>query len=442
MLAGLGWIFLTLSLIGAAYNVFAGRQVARSAWLGRKASDPSREGRRRPSVTILKPLHGPEAGLFENLESFCLQSYSGPVQIVFGVHDIGDPAVRVVRDLQRLHPGVDIALVVDSRSHGENRKVSNLVNMEHAIRGEIVVISDSDIRVERDYLNEVASPLDVADVGYVTSLYTGRATGTIWSSLSAMGINYQFLPSVLTGVRLGMAHPCFGATIALRRKVLEEVGGFAILADQLADDYDLGRAIRAAGYRGELSTRPVVHFCDEQSWRELWSHEARWNRTIRLIDPLGFFGAAITYALAWAVLGCVLAPGAAAFTILTGVILVRLHVVDQVNRHADVQPTSIARLMLRDLMSFAVYLSAFSGQTVMWRGRRYRMDREGALHLVEEFLHASHPVPSSAFLRRLRWGRGVAVSGQARDQVVLVSDLARPAGGLGRKQPADRRPAA
>jgi ceramide glucosyltransferase len=434
----LGWAFLTLGFVGAGYAVFASRQVERH--LGRR--NPRLRSDRRPFVTILKPLHGAEAGLFANLESFCLQAYAGRVQIICGVHDIGDQAVRVVRELQRAYPSIDISLVVDNRLHGENRKVCNLVNMQAAIRGDVVVLSDSDIRVGPNYLEEVVAPLADPSIGFVTCLYTGAATGSLWSRLSAMGINYQFLPNVLAGLRLGMAHPCFGATVALRRAVLDEVGGFAILADQLADDYDLGRAIRDAGYRGHVAASAVVHACDERRGGELWSHESRWSRTIRLIDPAGFGGSAVTYALPWAMIGCALAFSPAAIIALLVVAAARLHLAIVVDRATDTRAAPLYLLPLRDLFSFAVFLSAFSSRSVSWRGRRYRVGADGALVPAEESFDASHPVPSSAFLRRFRWRRRIALSSQARDQVVLVSDLARSARGFGREQSADRRPAA
>jgi ceramide glucosyltransferase len=434
----LGWTFLTLGLIGAGYAVFASRQVLRH--LGRAGRRAYLA--RQPFVTILKPLHGAEPGLFANLESFCQQDYSGRVQIICGVHDIGDQAVRIVRDLQRAYPAIDISLVVDNRVHGENRKVCNLVNMQSAIRGEVVVLSDSDIRVGRTYLEEVVAPLSNPSVGFVTCLYTGAPTGSLWSRLSAMGINYQFLPNVLAGVRLGMAHPCFGATVALRRSVLDEVGGFAILADQLADDYDLGRAIRDAGYRGYVAPSAVVHTCDERRGAELWSHEARWSRTIRLIDPFGFGGSALTYALPWALIGCILAFSPAAVIGLLAVAAARLHLASVVDRATGTRAAPLYLLPLRDLFSFAVFLSAFSGRSVSWRGRRYRVGSNGALTPAQESIDASHTVPSSAFLRRFRWRRRIALSSQARDQVVLVSDLAGAARGFGREQSADRRPAA
>ncbi len=444
-----GPALLILALAGGAFAVVS----ARLAFAHVTAPRRGLPAALAPAVTILKPLHGAENGLRENLESFCTQDYAGPMQIVFGVHDAADGAIPVVRALQRAYPHLDIGLVVDSRLYGENRKVSNLVNMASAVSNEIIVMSDSDIRVERDYLDLVVERLQRPGVGFVTCLYTGEACGGVWADMSALGVNYQFLPNVVMGLRLDMAEPCFGATVAFKRHVLAEIGGFEVLTNQLADDYDLGRAIRAVGYTGEVAATPVVHSCAETSLAELWRHEMRWSRTIRMIDPAGFFGHGFTYATAWALLGCLCCGfSTVAVAALLAVLAARLYVVHCVDAATGARARILWLLPVRDLFSFAVFVCASFGKTVVWRGRHYNVDQAGALSPAvsspaewapaQEFSHASHPVHAGAFLRRLRRGSGVALSGQARNQILLVSDLARPAGGFGRDQPADRRPAA
>ncbi len=448
MFALLGLVLVVLALAGAAFAIASARLALGHVNTPRRGVPAALA----PAVTLLKPLHGAEDGLRANLESFCRQDYAGPVQIVFGVHDAADGAIPVVRELQRAYPQLDISLVVDGRIHGENRKVSNLVNMARAVSNEIIVMSDSDIRVTPDHLDHVVERLHQPGVGFVTCLYTGEACGGLWSALSAQGVNYQFLPNVVMGLRLDMAEPCFGATVAFKRHVLGEIGGFELLNDQLADDYDLGRAIRALGYTGDVAPTPVVHQCAETSFGELWRHEMRWARTIRMIDPAGFFGQGFTYATAWALLGCLFGhfspPSVAA---LLAVVAARLYVVHCVDAATGARARDLWLLPLRDVFSFAVFACASFGKAVIWRGRRYNVDRTGALSpavspaeggAAQEFSHASHPVHAGALLRRLRRGSGLALPGQARDQIVLVSDLARPAGGFGRDQPADRRPAA
>ncbi len=202
-----------------------------------------------PPVSILKPLYGDEPGLLENLATFCVQDYPAPFQIVCGVHDPDDTAVVTVERLRALYPGVDIKLVADARRHGSNAKVSNLINMLPSARHDLLVLSDSDIAVPPDYLRRVADALAQPGVGAVTCLYTGKPLGGLAAQLSAMGIDYHFLPNVVTGVSLGLAKPCFGSTIALDRVVLDQIGGLQSFASVLADDYEIGRAVRAKGLR-------------------------------------------------------------------------------------------------------------------------------------------------------------------------------------------------
>src|SRR5262245_38704704 len=177
-------------------------------------------------VTILKPLYGNEQGLFENLSSFWKQDYPGHVQILFAVQDPGDPAIPVVRRLQNAQEGRDLELVVEATAHGSNRKVSSLVNMQSRIQEDIVVIADSDIRVNPGYLGEIVAALSQPGVNAVTCLYHGVPLAGIWSNLSALAINAHFLPNVVFGMALGLARPCFGSTLALRHQTLAEIGGF------------------------------------------------------------------------------------------------------------------------------------------------------------------------------------------------------------------------
>ena len=187
-------------------------------------------GRMEPAVTVLKPLHGDETGLYENLVSFCDQAYSGPVQIVFGVARQDDPAVAVVERLRREFPHKTIELVVDAAVHGTNPKVSNLINMSARIAHDIIVIADSDIRVRPDYLSRIVGALEQRG-GAVTVPYYGISTGNLWSRLAAMSIEGHFLAGVLVGSRFGLSRACLGSTIALHRNSLTAIGGFEAIAD-------------------------------------------------------------------------------------------------------------------------------------------------------------------------------------------------------------------
>ena len=270
-----GWFLTLLGAAGAAYTLLA------VYFAERFARRTVRKAKAFPAVTILKPLHGDEPALEDNLETFFAQDYPGPVQIVFGIDNVDDPAVAVVESLRRSHPDADMALTIEARRHGTNPKVSNLINMMQAAHHDVLVHSDSDIAVEKDYLRAVVAALEPEDVGAVTCPYTGFAAGGFASRLSAMGINYLFLTNVFVGTGLGLTKPCFGSTIAVKRAVLEKIGGFQAFADVLADDFEIGRAVRESGHRVVIDRTVVRHACHETGLREWFDHELLWMRTLR-----------------------------------------------------------------------------------------------------------------------------------------------------------------
>jgi ceramide glucosyltransferase len=333
-----------------------------------------------PPVTVLKPLCGADPGLEQALATFLAQDYPGPVRIVFGLQDAGDPALATVRRLQRAHPEADVAVVVDGRMHGSNRKVSNLINMTAEARGKVFVLADSDIFVPPDYLRRVVAPLADPAVGVVTCAYSGRPLAGLWSELAAMQITFQFLPSVAVGVSLGLAHPCMGSTIVIRREVLREIGGFEAFRDLLADDYAIGEAVRRTGRRSLVSHLLVAHGCAETSGRELLAHELRWARTIRGIDPAGFFGSVITHAVAWGLVATALLGAAPiALAALALALVVRLWIIRRVANVSGTGPWRWWLAPVRDILSFAVYLGSFFVRVVEWRGARFRVDPRGGL---------------------------------------------------------------
>ena len=195
-------------------------------------------------VTILKPLHGAEPRLAECLASFCAQDYPAPVQIIFGLQDSHDPALAIAQGLKEKFPALDIGITVDGTAHGTNAKLSNLINMNATAKHDILIAVDSDILAPPDYLEQLVALLQKPGAGAVSVLYYGELAGPVWSRLAAAWINTHFLPSVMVGMALGLAKPCFGSTIALKREVLERIGGFEAFADQLADDYAIGAAVR------------------------------------------------------------------------------------------------------------------------------------------------------------------------------------------------------
>jgi ceramide glucosyltransferase len=332
-----------------------------------------------PSVTVIKPLHGTEPGLFENLSSFCIQDYPGPIQLLLGVADARDPAIAVVERLRHAFPKVALELVVDPRRYGSNRKVSNLINMSEAIRHDVVVFSDSDVRVRRDHLRQVVAELQAPGVGCVTCLYHGLPTGGLWSKLIALGMDAHFTPSVIVGLGLNMAEPCLGTTIVMERTMLAEIGGMEAFADLLAEDHAIGVAIRARGRTVAIPAQPISHLCSEDSLRALWAHELRWARTIKSIDPLGYAGSIITHPLPLALLAWALGGGLPAL-ILAGLALIgRIALCIRLERAYHQRRHPYWLIPARDILSFAVFVVSYLGHGVNWRGHLYQLVPDGTL---------------------------------------------------------------
>jgi ceramide glucosyltransferase len=378
--ASLSWILVAAAAVGTVY------QVVSTLLLRRFAARPAAAPATCPPVTLLKPLCGDEPRLEANLRSFCCQRYPA-TQIVFGVHSADDPA-RLVAERIRADGG-DVAVVV-GRGDPEtgNPKVANLVDMMPVARHDVLVVSDSDMEVGPDYVAAVVATLERPGIGIATCLYVGSPAEGVWSRLGAMGINHGFLPSVLVAEAVGRTDGCFGATIAIRRDTLAAVGGFESLREQLADDYLLGAAVRARGQTIALAQclpRSVVY---EPGFVRLFAHELRWGRTLASIDPFGYFASVVTQAVPLALLGLAAAvwagsalPAAvAALAAVAG----RLWAVRGQERALGLERQPVWLVMLRDVLSFAVQMVAVSGRTVRWRGRRFRIGRQGILVPFEE----------------------------------------------------------
>lgn len=336
----------------------------------------------RPAVTILKPVCGADPGLYENLVSFCRQAYDAPVQILIGAHRESDPAVAIARRVIADLPDADVALVIDGALPGSNFKVCNLINMMVAAKHEVLVIADSDMRVEPHYLDAVVGPLMESGVGLTTCLYKGKPVGGVSSVLGCGAINYGFLPSVLVGRLLGAEAGCFGATMAIRRQTLEQIGGFGALVNQLADDYVLGALVRSAGLKVVLSRYVVENIVLEPDLQSLVRHELRWQRTIRSITPLGLAASVITYPVGLSLLALPFTGFAeGAWLVLAASLAVRLGVVYICRRALGLAPMGAGLVPIRDTLSFAIFVASFCGQRVTWRNSSFQVGQGGELTL-------------------------------------------------------------
>jgi ceramide glucosyltransferase len=331
-----------------------------------------------PAITILKPLHKAEASLRMDLETLFAQDYTGPIQIVFGLHSETDPAKEIVDKFREQHPSADINVVVSSKMHGANAKVANLLNMYPLARHPILVVCDGDIAVPPNFLSTLIGTLDAPRIGLASCLYYGVPERPLfWPVMSAMGMSYSFLPNVVLAAAAGLDVPCLGAAMAIRQSTLTEVGGFERFAEVLADDYELGKAVRAEGYSVALSTSVVRHNAGEKRISDFFTHELRWARTIRMLNPIGYAFSAITYNIGFAALGVLAHPMAFALSILAfsiGARIVLQHVVD---RAFGCWSGPAGLLPLRDLVSFLVFILSFTSRKVRWGGRVFYAVQSG-----------------------------------------------------------------
>lgn len=368
------WLLAVMTIAGIAYTVLA-------ALVARPRRPPAAvTANPVPAVTLLKPLCGAEPYLEDDLRSFFEQDYDGPLQIVFGVRSRSDPALAVVEKLRLEYPTVRADIVVDGSSHGRNPKIANLINMFPTAEGDVLLLSDGDIRVPAHYASTLVGEVLSPGVGAVTCLYHGHAIDGFWARLEAMGIDYGFLPNALTGTVLGLATPCFGATIALRRSMLAEIGGFEALSQHLADDYELGRAVRAKGYEVKLSSLVLQHTCSERSFVDLFRHELRWARTIRLLNGAGHAGSIIAHPVPLALIAWIgSGSGLQGLALFCAALLARICLVWRIRNALGARSGSLWLLPLRDVLSFIVFLASFLGNSVYWRGTRYETDAQGLL---------------------------------------------------------------
>ncbi|MDD2877517.1 MAG: bacteriohopanetetrol glucosamine biosynthesis glycosyltransferase HpnI [Acidiphilium sp.] len=338
-----------------------------------------------PPISILKPLHGNEPLLDSALESFFLLDYP-EFQIVFGAENPDDPALAIVADLCRRYPGIDVTVVSGPTPPGRNRKVANLIAMLPGAKHETLVVSDADIHVAPDFLAAIAAALSRPGTGLVTTLYTGLpASPVLPSLLGAMQINHLFLPGAALAHRLGR-RDCLGATMALTRKTLATIGGFAGLLDHLADDNVLGRRVRALGQTVALAPTIPATSVTETRFTPLIHHELRWARTIRALVPVAYWGMTLQFPLFWAAAALVFA-GFATWAWIGLALAAGLRYA--LARHLEhrlglaggrAKSPALAKtaapwlFLLRDGLSAVIFIASFGSDTVEWRGHVLQAD--------------------------------------------------------------------
>jgi ceramide glucosyltransferase len=375
---------LTFSLLAASIGYWVLCIIGALKFLSRR-SDERTEG--APPATVLKPIRGLDPDLADNCRAVCRQDY--PIyQVIFGVADPQDPAIPLLQSVLAESPGERHRLVIGPEVYGPNRKVSLLQQMLPFAAHEIVVISDSDVRVGPEYLRHIAPPFLDETVGLVTCLYRGDGAEGFAARLEAWAINDTFAPSVMAAYATEGVTFAFGSTLALRRKILEQAGGFRPFADLLADDYHLAQEARRQGYRLLLSDYPVGCILGRPSFTEVFGRLLRWTKTNRASRPIGYLLSGISHGTIFSLLYLVLdrfspAAWAAAATAI-GVRATAAFVVDALVLKSRQAVARLWLLLPGDLLAFTAWALSFAGNRIRWRGTLYRIvDRGRMIELGE-----------------------------------------------------------
>ncbi len=329
-----------------------------------------------PPVTILKPVKGMDAESFINFASFCVQDY--PLyQIVFAVASPDDPVVPVIKNLIERYPEADVELVLDGGIYGSNYKVCNLMNAFPRAKYDILIVCDSDIRVEPQYLREVCSGFSDPSVGLVTSLYRSSGIRGFATALEALGFTAEMVPNVMVALKLEGLSFALGASMAVRREALEKIGGFPALVDYLADDYQLGNMVYRAGHRLALSGHFVESVMKRESLAGILSRQLRWARTMRVSRPAGYFTSGITQPVPMALIALIVSgfspAGWLAFFLLGLIRLIVVHCYSRFFVGDRLIPRYLWLLPIRDFLAFGTWALSFLGNRVTWRGNRFRL---------------------------------------------------------------------
>ncbi|QNT77854.1 bacteriohopanetetrol glucosamine biosynthesis glycosyltransferase HpnI [Entomobacter blattae] len=328
-------------------------------------------------ISILKPMHGLEPMLKEALTCFFRLNYP-KFELIFGFQNPKDPAIALVEALQKEYPHVSSRIIIGQYDNSVNRKIANLANMLPAAQHNYYVFSDSDIHVRPDYLNHIAQTLQRPQVGVVTTLYGGYpASSTRVREFGAAAINHIFLPGVALSRALGR-EDCLGATIALHKQTLHQIGGIESLRQHVADDALIGKKILALGLHIAVAPTPTWTTVGEKKWRDLFSHELRWGRTIRSIFPAGFAASVLQMPLFWASLAVLLQPKKAkSWLFFLAAYGLRYKVNQKINSlFAIPERHAVVHTLLRDVFSVGNVIISFCGTKVSWRGQTVTINND------------------------------------------------------------------
>lgn len=337
-----------------------------------------------PDVTLFKPLKGCEPRTMECIASWLEQDYQGNVQILFGVADPGDPVLPELERLLKRYPAAHTDTIICSEELGANRKVSSLIQMSRRAGGEVWIISDADILAPKDLVRNIVQPLSDPQNGAVNCLYQLVAPPGFAMSLEKIGVNADFWSQVAQSLRLSEQNFCLGAVMAVNAKVFRETGGFEPLANMLADDYHIGNRIHRGGKKIVLSPLVVDSIAHQAGIRTVWGHQLRWARTICFERPVSYGLSIISNTTFWAVLWLLCGSCSGRYIIAGCVLLIRVLAVADLQRRLASNwsaARSAGLAWLKDLFQFMIWLCAFCGNQVEWRGQCFKVRKGGVLEL-------------------------------------------------------------
>ena len=338
-------------------------------------------------MTILKPLCGLEKSQRMNLRSACLQDYP-KYQVIFSVRNPNDPVIPLLKEIQQEFGLEKVSVVVENCQAGPNGKINNLLGALPHAHYDILVISDSDVRLRQDYLKAIIAPLAEPDVGCACTLYKATCADRWFEKMELLTFNADFIPSVIFAYVTGASHFCLGPSMALRRSTLKDIGGLEALARYLVEDYEIGRRLWISGKRVAIVRHFVEIVVDLKDPSQWWNHQIYWDQNTRAARPIGFLASILTRSVPFALffaasrsgdaIGLMVLGGAIGLRLATAAVILRWGLRDMEGLK------SIALLPLRDIAALFSWLLAFTKKTVTWRGAKFVLSRDGRLVPREE----------------------------------------------------------
>lgn len=382
LVTALAWLTLIPVVCGGVFSVLCWVAVRFGLRRVRFARLPDEQ---LPAVTVLKPVCGLEKGLEENLHSICQQDYPN-YQVVMSLQDPADSARELLEKIQDQYGADRVSLVVAEIQAGLNGKINNMLGGMRAARHDVLVISDSDVKLRADYLRTLISPLDDPEVGAVCTLFRATRADTWFEKLELLSINADFIPSVVFAHLTGASGFCLGPSVAFRRQTLEEIGGFESLADYLVEDYEIGRRVWTSGKRMDLVPYMIDKVVDLANVKDWWDHQVYWDQNTRSARPAAFFATIVTRAVPFSLLYAALRgfDGTGLVVLLATVALRTVTGAATVSGLGDREGRgAIWLLPLRDVLGLVSFVLAYTRRTVIWRGRKFILTLHGRLEPVD-----------------------------------------------------------